>query len=100
MSKSILASASTQGMAETQRDLEMGIARAQNMEERLSYILDMTDETIFSPEEMADEELDARLHTIEQAMASEAEHDEGAAFDERIEVGLKRIEREMRKESK
>jgi hypothetical protein len=100
MSKSILASASPQGMAETQRDLEMGIARAQDMEERLSMILDITDETVFSPEEMTDDELGVRLQEIEKAMTSEAEQEATTAFDARIEAGLKQIEEQMRKELK
>lgn len=99
MSKSILASASPQGMVETQRDLEMGIARARDLEERLSVILDMTDETVFAPEEVG-EDLDARLADIEKGMTAEAEHEEGSAFDERIEAGLRQIEQEMRKELK
>lgn len=100
MSKSILASASPEGMAQVQRDLEMGIARAQDMEERLSLILDMTDETVFTPEELTDDELGARLQEIEKAMTSEAEQEATAEFDARIEAGLKQIEEQMRKELK
>jgi hypothetical protein len=100
MSKSILASASPKAMVETQRDLELGIARAQDMEERLSMILDMTDETVFAPEEMAEGDVEAKLQDVEHAMSSDAEHEEGAAFDERIEKGLKQVEEEMRKEPK
>ena len=98
MSQSILASASPRGMAEMQRDLELAVARAQSMEERLGLIMEMTDQTVFAPEELGDADMEAQLRELERAMQSEAEHEEGTQFDERIEEGLKRIEEEMKKE--
>ncbi|HOU23283.1 MAG TPA: hypothetical protein PKW05_08960 [Anaerolineae bacterium] len=100
MSESMLASASVQGMAETQHTLEMGISRAKDMEERMSYILDMAGETFASSDEFSEEELGLKLGEIEKAMATEAEHEEGTGMDERIESGIKRIEEELRKELK
>jgi len=100
MSQSMLANASPKAIAETQRDLEMGIARAQNLEQTLDYLMDVTDETIFAMEEMSDEGLEASFQEIQRAMAEEAEREATDAFDERIEAGLRRIEEAMRKDLK
>jgi len=96
MSQSMLTSVSPKAMAETERDLELGIARAQNLEETLSYMMDMADETIFGMEEVSDED----FSEIQREMSAEAEAEEGEAFDQRIEAGLRRIREEMRKDSR
>ena len=100
MTQSILANASPKALAETQRDLEMGIARAQDLEQTLDYLMEMTEETIFGMAEMSDEEAESALRELERAMTEEEETGTTAEeeLDARIEEGLRQIEAEMRKE--
>jgi len=98
MSQSMLATASPKDMAQTQRDLELGLARAQDLEERLSLIMEMTDETMLTGD--LDLSFDEQFRELEQAMTAEASHEEGATFDTQIEAGLLKIAEEMRKDLK
>ena len=103
MSKSVLANASPKAIAETQKDLELAIARAQNLEQMMDYMMDMTDETVFAFEEMSEEEMQGAFRELEREMEGEvAAGDERATADEaldaRIEEGLRQIEAEMRKD--
>jgi len=102
MSTSMMASANPKALAKTQRDLEKGIAQAQNMEQVLDLMMEMTDETIFSMEEVEDEELDTSIKELERAMGSEqdreiAEQVADTSLDARIAAGLKQIEEQMSK---
>ena len=101
MSQSMLANASPKAIAETQRDLQLGIARAQDMEQTLDDLMDMTEDTVFGMEEMGDEEAETAFHELERAMAEEGEGATAApdeALDSRIAAGLRQIEAEMRKD--
>lgn len=99
MSKSILGSASPESMAAAQRDLELGIGRAQDMEERMTMILDYTDETAFAPEDMDEASLSEKLKDVERAMADESKHEAQSPLDIQIETIRKQIELEMKKNS-
>lgn len=101
MSKSMLANASPKAIAETERDLQMGIARAQDLEQTLDYLMDLTEDTIFSMEGMSNEELDETFRALEREMVEGREAKapaEDEALDARIEEGLRRIEDEMKKD--
>lgn len=100
MSQSILANASPKALAEMQRDLDMSIARAQDLEQTLDYLMEMTEETVFTMAEMSDEEAESALRELERAMTEEREPGAPAEeeLDARIEEGLRQIEAEMRKE--
>jgi len=103
MSKSVLANASPKAIAETQKDLELAIARAQNLEQMMDYMMDMTDETVFAFEEMSEEEVNEAFRELEREMEREvvAEGEQATAdeaLDTRIAEGLRRIEQEMRKD--
>lgn len=103
MSKSILAVSDPKRLAQHQRELELAIARAEDMEQRLDLILEMTDETVFASE-MPDEELARSLKELEHEMLqAEATDEAGTAeeeLDSRIEAALRRIEEQMRKDSR
>ncbi len=108
MSRSMMANASPEALASTQKDLELGIARAQNMEQMLDYMMDMTDETVFSFEEAGEEEQERAIAELEREMQAEAtaegsqtaEAGAGDVLDARIAEGLKAIENEMRRDVK
>jgi len=101
MSQSMLANASPKAIAETERDLQLGIARAQDLEQTLDYLMDFTEDTIFGMEEVGDEDVETAIRELERAMAEEGEAGTATAdevLDARIEEGLRQIEAEMRKD--
>jgi len=104
MSRSILVHADQKEMARMQKELELAIARAQNLEQMMDYVMEMTDETVFEMEEIEDERVEEALRELEREMLEakkrEAPEAAEANLDSRIEEGLRRIEEEMRKELK
>lgn len=96
MSSSMMAGANPQDITKMQTELETALTKAQTLDETLSAVMDVTSDSIFSAEGLSEDS----LQQIEAAMASEAQHDEGAKLDDRIADGLKRIEEQMRKEMK
>lgn len=98
MSDSIVGSANPSELVQAQERLEMGIARAQDMENRLSIVLDVSGETVFAPSDLEEADFSERIEELAQDMTDEAEHEESSAFDARIEKGLSQIEEEMRKD--
>lgn len=98
MSKSMLASAAPADLAKMQRDLELALARAQNLEQTMDYIMEATDQSVFATSEIADTDLASSLQELEKTMKQEAEAGGADAdLDARIAEGLKKIEEEMRK---
>jgi hypothetical protein len=102
MSKSMLSNANPKEFAKMQADLELGLARAQGVEQTMDYLMDVTDQTVFSSEELSDSEMDASLREIERTMQEEskvAASDSNARvdLDARIAEGLRKIEGEMKK---
>jgi hypothetical protein len=103
MSKSMMANSNPESIARTQKDLEVGLARAQNLEQMLDYMMDMTDETIFNTEMLGEDEQNDAIKALEQEMKRETavEGEKATAqdsVDSRIADGLKAIEQEMRKD--
>ena len=102
MSKSLLSGAGPKMIAETEKDLQMGISRAQTMEQALQYIADTMDQSIGNFQELGGDDAGNALHEFEGSLTHEtgpglpsAPADD--ALDARIEQGLKVLEQEMRK---
>jgi len=105
MSRSILASASPKALAETERDLQMAIVQAQNLEQVMDIMMEMTGETIFGFAEMSEEEMEEAFGELRREIAEEAEREAAAeaapsSLDERIERGLRQIREEMKRSLK
>lgn len=96
LSESMMAGAKPEDIAKMQMELERALTKAETLDETLSAIMDATSDTIFSAEGLSEES----LREVEAAMSGEAVHEEGAAVDDRIAQGLRRIEEEMKKEIK
>ncbi|MEA3253999.1 MAG: Snf7 family protein [Chloroflexota bacterium] len=96
LSNSMMAGASPQDITKVQMGLERALTKAHTLDETLAAVMDATSDTIFLSEGLSEES----LQQVETAMKGEAEHEEGETLDDRISAGLRRIEEEMRKESK
>jgi len=94
MSESLNELAEPQRIGELQRELEVGLARASNLEERMAVMLDVMDETL-SAEMLTEEE---GLLGLESALSEEVAGEEAAAFDRQIEEGLRQIREELEEE--
>ena len=94
LSQSMMAGAKPEEVMAMQRDLEVALARAQNLDETLATVMDAAGETIYSSEGLSEE----ALADVEKAMGAEAATEEGAEADSRIAQGLKAIEAQMNKE--
>jgi hypothetical protein len=95
LTESMMAQASPSQIAKMQKDLELGLARAETVQERLDLLMEMTDETLSSSEGSWSAAGSGGLDELKQAMASEASHSEA---DARIDEGLKKLAEQMRKE--
>ena len=96
LSNSMMAGASPQDITKMQMELERALTKAHTLDETLAAVMDVTSDTIFLSEGLSEES----LQQVEATMKGEVEHEEGEALDDRISAGLRRIEEEMRKESK
>jgi len=97
LTDSMMAGAKPEDVTKMQMDLERALTRAETLDETLSAIMDSTSDTIFSGEGLSEE----ALQEVEAAMSGEAVRDTSAAVpNDRISQGLKRIEEQMRKETK
>ena len=67
-------------MTKMQKDLEMALAKAETIDEALSAVMDMTSDSVFAADGLADKS----IKDIEAAMTGEAVSEEGEAFDARI----------------
>lgn len=96
VSKSIAETFGATDLAQTQKDFEMALLKAETMEEQMEIFLDTvssnlgveqtTSETLVTDEEIA------------QMVEEEVVHDEGEPLDTEIAEGLKEIEKELGKE--
>jgi hypothetical protein len=89
-------------IAQTEKDLQMGISRAQTMEQALQYIADTMDQSIGGFQELGGDDAGKALHEFEGSLTHEAGPElpaapDNDALDARIEQGLKVLEQEMRK---
>lgn len=95
LTDSMMAQASPGQIAKMQKDLELGLARAETVQERLDLLMDMTDETLSSSENSWSTASSGGLDDLKQAMANDAGHSEA---DTRIDAGLKKLADQMRRE--
>jgi len=96
LSQLMMSGAKPEDLLRMQRDLEMALARARNLDEALSVVMDASSEAIFSAEGLSED----ALREVEAAMRTEVGAEGTAELDERISRGLKQIEEEMRREIK
>ena len=95
MGRSMIANADPKDVAQMQKDLQMGLARAEAMEDRMNIIMEMTDDYVYELEE-TDEGAMAELRTAMQGESA----GEADGLDQRIGERMKQIEAQMRKEGK
>lgn len=93
MSDSMADLASPTQVADIQRQLEMGLARASSMEERLEIMMEMMDTTL--AEDLPTDE--TSLQDLERGLIDQISTQETASFDREIEEGLKKIRAELEK---
>ncbi len=96
VSSSIAETFGATDLAETQKDFEMALMKAETMEQQMEIFLDsvsanMGVEATSSEELVTDEEISAMVD-------EELVHDEGEPLDAEIAEGLEEIERELGKE--
>ena len=91
---SILQGANPDQIAAMQLKMEQALVKAQALEELMSVAMESSAGSVFGSEEFDEKKLDE----MARQMTSEARSEEGAAYDQRIAEGLKKIEDEMRKE--
>lgn len=97
LSESMMAGAKPEDIVKMQVELEKALAKAQTIDDTLAAVMDASSDSIFSAEGLSE----ADLKEVERAMTTEATHEEEATVqDQRIEDSIKRIEAEMRKETK
>jgi len=95
LTDSMMAQADPGHMAKLQKDLEMGLARAESLQEHLELMMDMTDQTLSqSADELSGAKSD-ELQALQQQLAGELTQD---SADARITEGLKKLEEQLRKE--
>ena len=84
ITNSILRGVSPEKIAAMQERMGQALAKAEALEEVLAVAMESSAETVFASDELDDE----RLEHLAGQMSSEAEVEEGAAYDERIAKGL------------
>lgn len=93
MGESLMVGMDAPSLVEIQQKIETGLARAEDLEERLSFFMEMAEDAFFDVE-VWDER---KFGEMQASMLAEAQHEEDDRFDARIEAGLQRIREEMRK---
>jgi hypothetical protein len=96
MSASLQALDGPQQVGELQHEIEAGLAKAGNIEDRLGLMMDMLDETLGAGT-LVDE---TDLTNLETVLTDEVAAQEAAAFDPEIEAGLRKIRTELQKEGR
>jgi hypothetical protein len=96
MSESMTDLAGPEQMASLQLELEKGLARAGNLDERLDIMMEVMDSTLGE-----DMQVDANaLAELEASLSESVAAEEKASFDGVIEDGLQKIRRELEEEKK
>lgn len=94
MSASLAEMAGPENLAEVQRELEQGLARAASLEERMKVMMEALDATLESQSPVKEDALEG----LESDLLEEIRHQEAAAFDPEIEEGLRRIRLELERQ--
>lgn len=93
IAESILEGPDVEQLTEMQIELEKGLARAEQMDEALSVMVESASEGILASENMTDENVDALLRSMEGDAI-----DEESELDQRISKGVNEIEEKMKLE--
>lgn len=96
LSSSMMAGASPKDITNIQMEMERALAKAHTLDETLTAVMDVTNDSIFLSDGLSTDSLEQ----VEAVMKGEITDDESGALDERIATGLKTIEEQMRKETK
>lgn len=96
LSDSILAGAKPEDLVKVQERLLEAETHHERLNAMLETAMGVATDAVFSSEELSEE----KIKEIERLMAEEAGQEEGEAVDARISEAIKKIEEEMRKESK
>ena len=96
MSESMNAMAGSQNVGELQRELEQGLARAANLDERMALMMEMMDSTLAADTQVDESALDGLQANLTEEVVSE----ETSAFDRNIEEGLQRIRKQLEDEAR
>ncbi len=95
VSKSIGEMFSAVDLVKTQKEFESALAKAENMEERMSLFLDMTTDSIFSSEYEGEDEIEDE--EIDRLIEEELIKNESIDVDKRISESMKDVEKELEK---
>ena len=95
MAKSMLISADPADMARIMQRADMALAMADQMEDRLDDLMEMTDETLAGVEQ----EHQGELNEIMAALKAEAEQETEPGFDQEIESVMKQIDESLKRGS-
>lgn len=98
MSESLNAVDSPQQVGELQHEVEEGLARAANIEERMAVMMDMLDSTLSA--DMHTQADEAALSNLESSLTEEVAAAEASTFDAEIEAGLRKIREELQQEGR
>lgn len=96
ISASLAELAGPQNVADLQKEMEQGLARAASLEERMDVMMAMMDDTL-SGEARVDE---GALEKLKRALTDQVAEEETAAFDPELEAELRQIRQELEKPSK
>lgn len=91
MSESMAEMTGPQNMAELQRELETGLARASSLDERMAVMMEVMDASV-SADTLVDE---GQLADLEADLTEDIVREEGSEFDREIEEGLRQIRNEL-----
>jgi len=94
MAQSMLANSNPANIAKIQRDIEMGLARAEMMDDMLENLMDVSEDLLPEP---ADAEDTADLKQIMAELAAEADQEAQGVSDAEIDASLKAIEEQLRR---
>ena len=92
MSESMIDLSGPQQAAELQRQLQVGLARAESLDERMSIMMEMMDSTL---EDGTPDDSEA-LSDVEKVMRDQNAQSETSAYDKEIEDGLRKIRSELK----
>lgn len=94
MAKSMLANSSPAQMAKIQKDIEVGIMRAELMDDFLADLVEMSEEMLADARQG---ERDGELKQIMAALQTEADQEGQVASDAEIEASLRAIEEQLKR---
>ena len=96
MSESMTEMAGPQDMAELQRELETGLAKASTLNERMEVMMEVMDATV-SADTLVEED---QLSDLKANLTEDVVREEASEFDREIEDGLRQIRKELKDEER